>query len=199
MVPLNRALTGTLKSARTDPAAALMQYQDCVEAMQADENWLDDQLLGGMRVTDASINPATGLATDFLNHFNEAVMLLELLSACPECAEDFLAWKPRSYREHFAASRFKDRDVAIKAYDAADPTVRHCIDTLADTMNSMLTATATALRSGLPPETASQFATRAASMLKPLIARAGSVINGETDRESQPKAPQAVVDVLMKR
>jgi hypothetical protein len=176
-----------------------MQYQDCAEAMQAGEDWLDDQLLGGMRVTDASINPATGLATDFLNHFNEAVMLLELLSSCPECIDDFLSWHPRTYREHFAASRFKDRDVAIRAYEAADPAVRQCIDTIADTMNSALVAAAAALRSEMPPESASHFASRAAEMIKPLIARAGSLINGETDGGEPPKAPQAVVDVLMKR
>ena len=44
----------------------------------------------------ANINPATGLATDYLNHFNEAIMLLEMLSAMPDCAEDFLVWEPMS-------------------------------------------------------------------------------------------------------
>jgi len=27
----------------------------------------------------ANINPRTGLATDYLNHFNEAIMLLEMI------------------------------------------------------------------------------------------------------------------------
>ena len=48
-------------------------------------------------------------------------MLLEMLSSCPECLDDFLGWRPMSYREHFEASRFKGRDLAIAAYDAADP------------------------------------------------------------------------------
>ena len=43
-----------------------------------------------VRLADANINPATGLATDYLNHFNEAIMLLEMLSSCPECRDDFL-------------------------------------------------------------------------------------------------------------
>ncbi len=38
----------------------------------------------------ANINPRTGLATDYLNHFNEAIMLLEMVPDMPECAEDFL-------------------------------------------------------------------------------------------------------------
>ncbi|WP_213030289.1 hypothetical protein, partial [Acinetobacter baumannii] len=45
----------------------------------------------------ANINPRTGLATDYLNHFNEAIMLLEMVPDMPECAEDFLAWTPLSY------------------------------------------------------------------------------------------------------
>src|SRR5258707_15898186 len=72
----------------------------------------------------ANINPRSGLATDYLNHFNEAVMLLEMIPDIPECAEDFLAWAPLSYTEHFCASNFKDRDLAIEAYESAEAHVR---------------------------------------------------------------------------
>ena len=64
----------------------------------------------------ANINPRTGLATDYLNHFNEAIMLLEMIPDMPECAEEFLEWQPRSYREHFAASNFRARELAIEAF-----------------------------------------------------------------------------------
>src|ERR1700741_821656 len=72
----------------------------------------------------ANINPRTGLATDYLNHFNEAVMLLEMVPDMPECAEDFLTWTPLSYAEHFTASNFKARDLAIEAYEKAEASVR---------------------------------------------------------------------------
>src|SRR5256885_12606449 len=72
----------------------------------------------------ANINPRTGLATDYLNHFNEAIMLLEMVPDMPECAEDFLTWTPLTYAEHFWASNFKARDLAIEAYECADPKVR---------------------------------------------------------------------------
>ena len=93
------------------------------------------------RLTAANINPATGLATDFLNHFNEAIMLLEMLPAMPECRDDLLAWRPMSYREHFAASGFTHRDLAIAAYEAADPIFRGQLDEIADQMNQILTVT----------------------------------------------------------
>src|SRR3982074_2661557 len=72
------------------------------------------------RLRAANINPRTGLATDYLNHFNEAVMLLEMVPDMPECAEDFLGGRPMSYAEHFKASNFNARDLAIEAYNAAD-------------------------------------------------------------------------------
>jgi hypothetical protein len=172
-----------------------MKSQDCVEVVQAADEAAAD---GGPRLADANINPLTGLATDYLNHFNEAIMLLEMLSSCPDCLDDFLAWQPMSYREHFAASRFRGRDMAIAAYDAADPYLRDCLDSLAGTMTAVLEATRATLRAEMPPEAAGVLADRAAAWLRPLVARAGAVINGNADA-NLPKAPQAVVDGLMKR
>ena len=76
-----------------------MKYQNCADAAQAPDEPSDADM--AHRLSDANINPATGLATDYLNRFSEAVMLLDLLSNCPEFREDFLAWEPLSYREHF--------------------------------------------------------------------------------------------------
>src|SRR5258708_15067606 len=78
----------------------------------------------------ANINPRTGLATDYLNHFNEAIMLLEMIPDMPECADDFLSWHPLSYAEHFTASHFKARDLAIEAYQSADANVRAEVDNI---------------------------------------------------------------------
>src|SRR5713226_9240773 len=94
----------------------------------------------------ANINPRTGLATDYLNHFNEAIMLLEMIPDMPECAEDFLTWSPLSYCEHFMASNFKARDLAIEAYEAADTKIRVEFDNVTSTMTSILTAVGTAMR-----------------------------------------------------
>jgi hypothetical protein len=175
-----------------------MKYQDCAEALQADDG-PDGGAGGAVRLADANINPATGLATDYLNHFNEAIMLLEMLSSCPDCRDDFLGWRPKSYREHFEASRFKGRAMAIAAYDAADPSLRGCLDTLAGTMTAVLEATRAAMSSDIAPQAAFALAERAAALLRPLVARAGAVINGEDTADAgEPVTPQAVVDRLMK-
>ena len=175
-----------------------MKYQDCAEALQADVG-PDGGASGAGRLADANINPATRLAPDYLNHFNEAIMLLEMLSSCPECRDDFLGWRPLSYREHFEASRFKGRAMAIAAYDAADPSLRGCLDTLAGTMTAVLEATRAAMSLDIAPESAVALAERAAALLRPLVARAGAVINGEDTADAgEAVTPQAVVDRLMK-
>jgi hypothetical protein len=131
----------------------------------------------------ANINPRTGLATDYLNHFNEAIMLLEMIPDMPECAEDFLGWQALSYREHFAASHFKARDLAIKAYDAADAGVRGEFDNIIATMTSILTAVSAAMRETEHDKTRARLAEQATGWVKPLVSLAGGVINGGAEAD----------------
>src|SRR5512132_2018096 len=90
--------------------------------VRSDRQTGPDEEARAARLRAANINPRTGLATDYLNHFNEAIMLLEMIPDMPECADDFLEWHPRTYREHFEASNLKARDLTISVYDSANPT-----------------------------------------------------------------------------
>ncbi len=174
-----------------------MRYQNCADAAQAPDEPPDAEMAA--RLSDANINPTTGLATDYLNRFSEAVMLLDMLSSFPEFRADFLAWEPMSYREHFRLSHFKTRDLAIAAYDKARPDVRNSLDTLAVTMTIVLEATRAAMDdTDRRPETVAALAGNAIRWLTPLIARAGAIINGESEGTSE-STPQDVVDRLMKR
>ena len=131
----------------------------------------------------ANINPRTGLATDYLNHFNEAIMLLEMIPDMPECAEDFLLWCPLSYAEHFTAFNFKARDLAIEAYEQAHPAIRGEFDRLTATMTSILTAVGQAMREVSQDKTRATLAEQATGWVKPLVALAGGVINGNADND----------------
>ena len=130
------------------------------------------------RLRAANINPRTGLATDYLNHFNEAIMLLEMIPDMPECAEDFLGWHPLSYAEHFTASNFKARDLAIEAYESADAKIRTEFDNVTATMTSILTAVGLAMREAHHDKTRATLAEQATDWVKPLVALAGGIING---------------------
>lgn len=131
----------------------------------------------------ANINPRTGLATDYLNHFNEAIMLLEMVPDVPECAEDFLGWRPLSYAEHFTASHFKARDLAIEAYNSADANIRAEFDNITSAMTSILTAVSEAMREARQDKTRARLAEQATGWVKPLVALAGGIINGGTEAD----------------
>ena len=131
----------------------------------------------------ANINPRTGLATDYLNHFNEAVMLLEMVPDMPECAEDFLGWRPLSYAEHFTASNFKARDLAIAAYESADARLRAEFDNITGAMTSILTAVSEAMRQAQQDKTRARLAEQATGWVKPLVALAGGIINGGSEAD----------------
>jgi hypothetical protein len=129
----------------------------------------------------ANINPRTGLATDYLNHFNEAIMLLEMIPDMPECAEDFLTWSPLTYAEHFWASNFKARDLAIEAYELSD--ARTEFDNITATMTSILTAVGSAMREARLDKTRAMLADQATDWVKPLVALAGGIINGAAEAD----------------
>ncbi len=131
----------------------------------------------------ANINPRTGLATDYLNHFNEAIMLLEMVPDMPDCYELFLEWQPLSYAEHFTKSNFKSRDLAIASYESANAIVRAEFDTVVATMTSILTAVGDAMREAKQDRTRATLAEQAVGWVKPLVTVAGGVING---RDQEP-------------
>jgi len=165
-----------------------MPYQDCgAPAPSANTASTDSS---AQRLSEANINPATGLATDYLNHFYEAIMLLELLPGCPDCRDDILAWHPMSYREHFEASAFSDRALAIAAYETVDAALRTRLEELASGMTMLIEDIRAALLAN-PAEPADEFASLTAAQLRPLAAQAAALINGGAE------APQAVIDGLM--
>lgn len=173
---------------------ASLQYQDCASAVQA--GGIAAGCAAAPPLTDANINPLTGLATDYLNRFIEAIMLMEMAASCPDLMEDFKNWRPMSYREHFLASKFSGRDIVIAAYERADPAARAGLDSLVAIMTGVIEATRTIMTDDLSPLAAGRHTERAAARLKILVTRAGAVINGEID-VAQPGAAQAAVDRLM--
>ncbi len=75
-----------------------------------------------------NINETSFLATDYLNHFGEVIMLLELLPDMPDCFEELACWQPKSYGEHFHDSGFHDAELIIRAYENAPENFRKPFD-----------------------------------------------------------------------
>lgn len=69
------------------------------------------------KVAGTLINPDTLLATDYLNHFNEVVMLIGMLPDVPDMLPDCESWQPKSYPEHFRSSGLDYGALAAEAYE----------------------------------------------------------------------------------
>ncbi len=89
-------------------------------------------------VRGKNINETSLLATDYLNHFNEIIMIIEMIPSMPECLEDAKAWQPKSYANHFQDSAFSDRDLAILAYENAPARFREPFDSAVATMDALV-------------------------------------------------------------
>lgn len=149
------------------------------------------------RLRAANLHPETGLATDYLNRFNEAIMLLELVHDEPACVEDLAAWTPANYVEHFATSSFRARDLAIEAYHGAPLVLRHRLDEISATMTGIILETRAALAAGLPAEAVRRDVDAALARLKDYLSEASAVIHGKPLQEAESiRQTQDEVDAL---
>ncbi len=133
------------------------------------------------QIVGTNINSQTFLATDYLNHFNEIVMLIELTPSMPDCIEDIGSWHPKSYEEHFTESGFSDKELAIAAYQHAPDLVKKRFDeTVAELDRSIIDAIES-LKETLEmdiPEYLSLLCEKLTAELRHLIDTASAIING---------------------
>jgi len=155
-------------------------------------------------IPGTNINESTLLASDYLNHFHELVMLLEALSSEPEgFANDLLSWRPLTYEEHFSQSGFRDKNLAIAAYRRAPPKIRARFDEAVARLHgealTLVAAVGAELNSGKGLDKA---CLNAVARLRILIDEANAIANGEIpaerrDHEEQAEvSSQAAIDAL---
>lgn len=154
-----------------------------------------DDVLNRMRarLAGSNINSATLLATDYLNHFNEFVMLLDLVADCPELHDMLCDWEPKSYIAHFAESGFSDKELAIEAYalspplyrDPFDETVRQ-LDLLIGTIQEELKA----LAGDGNPDRISTAVKASSQEIRRLVDVASAVTNGVATTSRQDEIDQ---------
>lgn len=93
----------------------------------------------------ANINPESYLATDYLNHYNEIVMLMEMLPDMPDLLEDCAAWAPKSYKQHFLDSSFLAKDLAIEAFARAPQPVQQAFHARTNQLDTYIEQTLSVL------------------------------------------------------
>jgi hypothetical protein len=132
-------------------------------------------------VPGTNINESTLLASDYLNHFHELVMLFEAISSEPQSfADDLLSWRPLTYEEHFAESGFRDKNLAIAAYRRAPPKIRARFDdAVARLHGEAVTLVAEVAAELNGSKDLNKTCENAARRLRVLIDEANAIANGE--------------------
>ncbi|MDB5508977.1 MAG: uncharacterized protein JWL93_1446 [Hyphomicrobiales bacterium] len=135
------------------------------------------------------VNPLTGLANDYLNHFNELVMIIEQLPAMPDLAGDLLAWRPVSYDDYFAVSPLPGRHAARKAYDQLDNTTRRKLEDLVAELDRLATGGVAAIRRHLKVDNhhddLAAVCEKTSAGLRAILDRVSHLINVGTDQVSE--------------
>lgn len=146
------------------------------------------------RLKAANINPATGLATDYLNHYNEIAMTIANLGVLPEMREAVLDWRPVAYAAHFIRTRYADGGLAVAGYITAPRDVKAQFLAARDSLDARLADLQRRLESD---DGSAEALSAEADAIFADIARLGGIINGgQSASLLERSAEQALVDSL---
>ena len=149
----------------------------------------------------ALVNPASGLANDYLNLFNEIVMLIEQLPSMPELIDDIFAWRPTSYQDYFNRSILPGRSSALEAYAALSRTFRREFEALVGELDRMAVGAIAAIRrhhkakGESEPDALSTLCLRCGEKMREVLDRATKLVNYGPGTTGE--AAQLVADRLM--
>ena len=174
-------MTETIESPRDERPAG--EPQAGPEAVAATSNGEDSPYARtiGRLLLGTNINEQTFLATDYLNHFNEIVMLLELVPDMPDVLEEAREWAPKTYEQHFRDSVFTSKDLAIFAYENAPARYRVTFDETVAQINSVVALGLERIEVAMSSNDEKQLrevATSVSTTLRLMMDRAGAIIHG---------------------
>jgi hypothetical protein len=133
------------------------------------------------KVEGTNISRNTLLATDYLNHFNEIIMTLDMVPMMPELLEEAKNWKPKTYPEHFRDSTFSDKELAIEAYRHVPKKFRIPFERTIVQMSRIVAATINRVEKEIElgePELLQASVSAATQMLQKLTDHASAIIHG---------------------
>ena len=149
----------------------------------------------------ALVNPKSGIANDYLNMFNEIIMLVENFPMMPELGEDILAWKLVSYQSYFANSTLPGRTIALDAYECLRPDVRTAFEQITEEIANMGYRIAAQVRrlgpSGHAETVMAQMCAETSMSMLSGLQRATHIVNFGT--LSHLDDPQERIDNLIRR
>jgi len=147
------------------------------------------------RVHDTNISETTLLATDYLNHFNEIIMLIEMIPDMPEMLDEAKAWQPKSYVEHFTDSSYPFRELAIELYPHVPARFKTPFETTIGQLNAVIARALRLAEDALGKNNPRMLRDRIGVVLGPLrqlVDVAGGIIHGSEKVMRQDEIDQVV-------
>ena len=140
------------------------------------------------RAFGTNLDPVTLLATDYLNHFNEIVMLLEMVPDMPEILQDAQEWQPKTYTAHFETSTIADKDLAIEAYPHVPSEFKVPFEETVQLIDILIVATVQQLDEKLKAgeaDLAREIAVERSRNIQRLMDAASAIMHGATETLAQ--------------
>ena len=150
------------------------------------------------------VHPETGLANDYLNIFNELVMLVEQLPSMPEFMGDVLDWSPISYVEYFQRSSLPGSRHALETYQGLNAAFRSQFEAAVAEIDTAAIAVLAQLRlharkfGQQQPADLEFICLTASAQLRALLNKAAEIVN-HGQPESLEKAQQRADRLLARR
>lgn len=156
-----------------------------------------------LRQANHLVNPRSGIANDYLNQYNEILLLVENLPVLlPEMIDELLAWTPRSYEDYFLASPLMGGRIAITIYKALDKGFREKFEAQIAKINALANHAILVIgnqRHGteeMRPEDVETFCEDISVHLRAEIEKAANLVNHGL--ETPPETSQEMADRLMR-
>ncbi|MBV8165429.1 MAG: hypothetical protein JO021_01460 [Alphaproteobacteria bacterium] len=147
------------------------------------------------RVRGTTICETTLLATDYLNHVNEIIMLIEMIPDMPEMLDEAKAWQPRGYVEHFRESAYPFRELAIELYPHVPARFKTPFETTIRQIDDVIARALRLAEDALAKNNPRMLRDRIGVVLEPmrrLVDVAGGIIHGSEKVLSQDEIDQVV-------
>jgi hypothetical protein len=147
------------------------------------------------RVRDTTICETTLLATDYLNHVNEIIMLIEMIPDMPEMLDEAKAWQPKSYVEHFGDSSYPFRELAIELYPHVPTRFKTPFETTIAQLDAVIARALRLADDALTKNNPRMLRDRIGIVLEPmrrLVDVAGGIIHGSEKVMRQDEIDQVV-------
>lgn len=175
--------------------------QTCAQKRMPEDAVSDDSSPLSERTADEGFSPASsGLSNDYLNHYSEVLMLIEMAASDPAIVEELAEWRPVSYRAYFAASELRRATAALAAYETLPEPRRQAFERLIAAMDTLATMAIFALQPPSDPASIPFVVDATAPALRGLIAKAGAFLNSggqDLADDGEGEEAQAVIDQII--